>query len=128
MESLDPGRPSINPRPLVRVQGKAALTYVLSQTGYVPQPQVLNVVALGLRRCKPILLGGHRGGGKTATAEALAQACNLTMFYVPGLEGQETFEVYGGWDREAQLDAFKTALCSGQSRPVAEQAEWSSEC
>jgi MoxR-like ATPase len=128
METHDPNRPSVNPRPLVRAQGKALLAELLASTGYVPQPQVLNVVALGLRRCKPILLGGHRGGGKTATAEALAQACNLTMFYVPGIEGQETFEVYGGWDREAQLDAFKTALSSGQSREVADQAKWSGEC
>src|SRR5882724_12000032 len=128
METHDPNRPSVSPRPLVRTQVKAALATLLAETGYVPQPQVLNVVALGLRRCKPILLGGHRGGGKTATAEALAQACNLAMFYVPGIEGQETYEVYGGWDREAQLDAFKTALASGQSREVADQAKWSSDC
>ncbi|HZS44281.1 MAG TPA: MoxR family ATPase [Blastocatellia bacterium] len=128
MEICDHNRPSVNPRPLVRTQGKLALADLLANTGYVPQPQVLNVVALGLRRCKPVLLGGHRGGGKTATAEALAQACNLTMFYVPGIEGQETHEVYGGWDREAQLDAFKSGLSSGQSREEAEQAKWSEEC
>src|SRR5581483_441014 len=128
MEPLNPDKPSVNPRPLVRTEGKIGLAELLSRTGYVPQPQVLNVIALGLRRCKPILLGGHRGGGKTATAEALAKACNLTIFYVPGIEGQETYEVYGGWDREAQANAFKNAIASGESRAVAEQMKWSEEC
>src|SRR5581483_6264004 len=128
MEPLNPDKPSVNPRPLVRTEGKIGLAELLSRTGYVPQPQVLNVIALGLRRCKPILLGGHRGGGKTATAEALAKAFNLTMFYVPGIEGQETYEVYGGWDREAQTENFKAALAAGQSREIAEQSKWSSDC
>jgi len=83
---------------------------------------------LSLRRCKALLLGGHRGGGKTATPEALARSCNLTMFYVPGIEGQGIDEVYGGWDREAQKDAFSEAIAAGHTRESAQEFKWVSEC
>ena len=128
MEPHDPNKPSYNPRQIVREYGKEALAEILTSTGYVPQPDVLSVLALSLRRCKPLLLGGHRGGGKTVTPDSLAQGCNLTMFYVPGIEGQSVDEVYGDWDREAQKDAFNEAIAAGHSREMAQGFKWMSEC
>lgn len=128
MEPHDPNRPSYDPRRIVREQGRGALAELLMSTGYVPQPDVLNALALSLRRAKAILLGGRRGGGKTVTAESLAAGCNLTMFYVPGIEGQGVDEVYGGWDREAQKDAFSEAIAAGHTRESAVEFKWMSEC
>src|ERR1043165_6284265 len=86
MELRDSNKPSIDPRRLVHDEGKYALAKILAATGYIPQSQTLSDVALALRQCHPILFGGPRGSGKTSLGEALAQACNLTLFYVPRSE------------------------------------------
>src|SRR5213595_2823892 len=97
MEPKDPNYPGIDPRRLVREGGTSALAEALAATGYIPQPRALNDMALALRQYHPILFGGPRGSGKTAQVEALAKACNLTLFYVPGVEGLTPREVLGGW-------------------------------
>jgi MoxR-like ATPase len=83
MELRDPNKPSIDPRQIVRAEGKDALANILAATGYIPQSHTLSDVALALRQYHPILFGGPRGAGKTSLGEALAQGCNLTLFYVP---------------------------------------------
>src|ERR1051326_8452987 len=97
MELRDPKRSSFDPRRLVREAGKHALASVLAATGYIPQLHTLSDVALALRQCHPILFGGPRGSGKTSLGEALAQGCNLTLFYVPGVEGLTAGEGLGSW-------------------------------
>ena len=74
MELRDPNKPSIDPRRLVRDEGKHALANILAATGYIPQSHTLSDVALALRQYHPILFGGPRGSGKTSLGEALAQA------------------------------------------------------
>lgn len=68
MRPIDPKRPSTNPREVLKAGGKEAIARLLRSAGYVPQVQTLNDLALALRRCKPLLLGGKRGTGKTAIA------------------------------------------------------------
>jgi MoxR-like ATPase len=97
VELRDPNKPSLDPRRLVRECGRQALVEVLAAVGYIPQSHTLSDVALALRQYHPILFGGPRGSGKTSLGEALAQGCNLTLFYVPGVEGLTSNEVLGGW-------------------------------
>src|SRR6476660_5010274 len=106
MEPRDSNKPSIDPRQLVRRCGKQALAELLATTGYIPQSHTLSDVALALRQYHPILFGGPRGAGKTSLGEALAQSCNLTLFYIAGVEGLTVREILGGWRHRAQERAI----------------------
>jgi len=119
VELRDSQRPSIDPRRLVREFGKRALAEVLSATGYIPQLHTLTDVALALRQYHPILFGGPRGSGKTSLGEALAQGCNLTLFYVPGVEGLTSNEVLGGWRQRAQERAIEQSVRGGTDAKIA---------
>jgi MoxR-like ATPase len=127
VEPRDSHKPSIDPRKLVRESGKQALAEVLGATGYIPQPQTLSDVALALRQYHPILFGGQRGSGKTSLGEALAQGCNLTLFYVPGVEGLTSNEVLGGWRQRAQERAIEQLIRTGTDARIARTLVWTDE-
>jgi len=113
MELRDSNKLSVDPRRLVRDEGTHALANILAATGYIPQSHTLSDVALALRQYHPILFGGPRGSGKTSLGEALAQACNLTLFYVPGVEGLTAGEVLGSWRARAQEQAIEQLIHNG---------------
>ena len=119
MELRDPNKPSLDPRHLVRNDGNPALAAALAETGYIPQWHTLTDVALSLRQYHPILFGGPRGSGKTSFGEALAQACNLTLFYVPGVEGLTAGEVLGSWRQRAQERAIENLMERGSDLQTA---------
>jgi len=127
MELRDTTRSSIDPRRLVREVGKDALSNVLASTGYIPQPHTLSDVALALRQFHPILFGGPRGSGKTSLGEGLAQSCNLTMFYVAGVEGLTVREILGGWRHRAQERTIQRLLRSGSTLAEARSLVWTRE-
>jgi MoxR-like ATPase len=127
VELRDPNKPSIDPRKLVRECGKEALAEVLAATGYVPQQHTLSDVALALRQYHPILFGGPRGSGKTSLGEALAQGCNLTLFYLPGVEGLTAREVLGGWRERAQERAIEELIRGGTEAGTARRLVWAGE-
>lgn len=125
MEPHDKSKPSYNPRHIVRHNdGLQTLVQMLISTGYVPQQRAQTDLALALRRYKAHLLFGPRGAGKTDLGESLVKACNLTLFYVPGIDGQTIEEVYGGWDIEAQREAFNEARSRGESHKMARGLKW----
>lgn len=127
MELRDPNKPSVDPRRLVRECGRQVLIEVLGATGYIPQSRTLSDVALALRQYHPILFGGPRGSGKTSLGEALAQGCNLTLFYVPGVEGLTSNEVLGGWRESAQERAIEQSLRGGTEATIARTLVWTEE-
>ena len=127
MERRDSSKPSIDPRKLVRERGKQALAEVLGTTGYIPQSNTLSDVALALRQCHPILFGGPRGSGKTSLGEGLAQSCNLTLFYVAGVEGLTIREILGGWRHRAQERAIQQLLRSTNDSTAARSQVWTRE-
>ena len=79
--------PFVDPRMLIESDGPEALGDLIAQTGYVIQRRMLTDLKHVLRSGKPWLIEGPRGGGKTALAETLAQACNLPCFYLQGMQG-----------------------------------------
>ena len=91
-------KPSINPRQIVSEGGAVALAELLAGTGYMVQERVLNDLVQAIRKGAPHLIEGERGSGKTALAEALAQACNLPTFYLQGMEGFELEDGLYGLD------------------------------
>ena len=86
MQTYDHNRLTINPRGLLTDGYEQGLSDLLRSTGYVIQQNLLGDLAHVLRNCIPWLIEGPKGGGKTALAEALAEACNLPVFYLQGME------------------------------------------
>lgn len=119
--------PSLNPRGLLAEQGDKALADLLGATGYVIQHGMLRDMAHVLRSGLPWLIEGPRGGGKTALAEAVAQACNLPLFYLQGMEGLTLADVLYDWDGEAQTQWVRQALASGLNFHEAREGQWTRE-
>jgi MoxR-like ATPase len=117
----------INPRQVVRHGGAAALAELLAGTGYMVQERLLNDLVQAIRKGRPHLIEGERGSGKTALAEALAEACNLPIFYLQGMEGLELGDVLYSWDREGQSQFVRQALASGMNLVEARAQQWSAE-
>src|SRR5215813_14758213 len=115
MQPNKPHLPAINPRWLVVEDEETALADLLRGTGYVIQRGMLRDLSHVLKSCLPWLIEGPRGGGKTALAEALAQACNLPVFYLQGMQGLTLDDVLYSWDSEGQNQWVRQATVSGKS-------------
>ena len=86
MQPSDPSRVSVDPRRVLEREGLDALAQLLAGASYIIQRRALTDLAHALRSRKPLLVEGPRGGGKTALAESLAGGCNLTSFYLQGMD------------------------------------------
>ncbi len=106
-------KPAIDPREMIEQEGVDALAESLARVGYIIQRCALIDLAHALRSRKPLLVEGPRGGGKTALAESLALACNLTSFYLQGMDDLTIADVLYSWDREAQTQMVKQELAAG---------------
>ena len=127
MQPSNPELPSINPRTLLIESGEPALADLLGATGYIIQQAMLRDLAHVLHSSLPWLIEGPRGGGKTALAEALAEACNLPVFYLQGMEGLSLADVLYDWDREAQTQWVRQAIATGHSFEEARAGQWTRE-
>src|SRR5215813_13050970 len=92
-------KPSIDPCEVIEREGVEALADLLAGAGYIIQRRALIDLAQALRSRKPLLIEGPRGGGKTALAESLALGCNLTSFYLQGMDDLTIADVLYSWDR-----------------------------
>ena len=129
-EGMNPtvsNKPIINPRQVVSLGGGAALAELLAGTGYMVQGRLLNDLVQAIRKGRPHLIEGERGSGKTALAEALAEACNLPIFYLQGMEGLELGDVLYSWDREGQSQFVRQAIASGMILAEARAQQWGAE-
>jgi MoxR-like ATPase len=106
-------KPSIDPREMLEQKGIDALAESLAGVDYIIQRHALIDLAHALRSRRPLLVEGPRGGGKTALAESLALACNLTSFYLQGMDDLTIADVLYSWDREAQTQRVKQELAAG---------------
>ena len=118
-------KPTINPRQVLKDRGAAAIAELLAGTGYMVQERLLNDLVQAIRKGRPHLIEGERGSGKTALAEALAEACNLPIFYLQGMEGLELGDVLYSWDREGQSQFVRQAVASGMKLEEARAQQWS---
>ena len=127
MQPNDPNKESIDPRSLIELEGVNALAELLASTGYIIQRRILVDLAHSLRSRKPWLIEGPRGGGKTALAEALAKACNLSTFYLQGMDELGLADVLYSWDREAQTQMVRQELAAGASLKEAQARQFTRE-
>ena len=120
-------KPSIDPREVIESEGVNSLAELLAGAGYVIQRRALIDLAHALRSRKPLLIEGPRGGGKTALAESLAQGCNLTSFYLQGMDDLTLPDVLYSWDREAQTQMVRQELAAGSPLREAQAKQFSRE-
>jgi len=127
MRPRDPKRPSIDPRQMIEREGLRALAATLTSAGYIIQRRMLVDLGHSLRSRKPLLVEGPRGGGKTALAESLAEACNLTSFYLQGMDDLTIADVLYSWDREAQTQMVRQELAAGTKLREAQDKQFTRE-
>lgn len=127
MKPNNPHKAVINPREVVSEGGGEALAKLLADTGYIIQEGVLWDLVLAIKGGQPHLIEGERGSGKTALAEALAEACNLPIFYLQGMKGLELADVLYSWDREGQSQFVRQAIASGMLLSEARAQQWGAD-
>jgi MoxR-like ATPase len=85
------------------MESAAELAGRLGATGYLADDELATVVFLALRMERPLLLEGEPGTGKTALAEAVAQALDLPLIRLQCYEGIDATQALYDWDFPRQI-------------------------
>jgi MoxR-like ATPase len=103
----------------------AAVADLLGSTGYLADEALATVAWLALDMHRPLLLEGEPGTGKTALAEALADALALPLIRLQCYEGIDATQALFDWDFPRQilhLRALEAAHGSGVDADEAEKS------
>ncbi|HSS68383.1 MAG TPA: AAA family ATPase, partial [Nocardioidaceae bacterium] len=92
MEQISGGRGDLAP-----VTSPEALAERLSATGYLTDDGLATIGYLALAMSRPLLLEGEPGTGKTAMAEALAEALGLDLIRLQCHEGIDASQALYDW-------------------------------
>jgi MoxR-like ATPase len=98
----------------------------LARTGYLADDALATVTYLATRLGRPILLEGEPGTGKTALAEALAEALGLKLIRLQCYEGIESTQALYDWDFPRQILHLRAVEAVAQDErrdPTALEAE-----
>ena len=80
----------------------------LRATGYLADDELATVLFLALRMERPLLLEGEPGTGKTALAEAVAEALDLPLIRLQCYEGIDATQALYDWDFPRQILHLRT--------------------
>ncbi len=105
----------------------AALAEALQATGYLADEGLATVGWLALAMRRPLMLEGEPGTGKTALAEALAQALGAELVRLQCYEGIDASQALYDWDFPRQVLHLRTveATRSAGERLDVDQVEHS---
>lgn len=120
--SNDPSAPSLAGLPLTASPPASAadLADRLSRTGYLTDDGLATIGYLALAMRRPLLLEGEPGTGKTALAEALAQALELPLIRLQCHEGIDASQALYDWDFARQILHLRTIEATKGSDAVDE--------
>ena len=85
----------------------------LDGTGYLCDDALATVTFLALRMHRPLLLEGEPGTGKTALAEAVAQASGLPLIRLQCYEGIDATQALYDWDFPRQILHLRALEAAG---------------
>jgi MoxR-like ATPase len=105
----------------MEVTSAAEVARLLGRTGYLCDDELATVTYLTLAMQRPLLLEGEPGTGKTALAEALAEALDLPLVRLQCYEGIDATQALYDWDFPRQILHLR-ALEAGGGADV-EEAE-----
>ncbi|WP_203338508.1 AAA family ATPase [Nocardioides limicola] len=98
------------------------LTRRLRATGYLADDDLATVLFLALEMGRPLLLEGEPGTGKTALAEAVAEALDLPLIRLQCYEGIDATQALYDWDFPRQILHLR-ALEAVSAEQSVEEAE-----
>jgi MoxR-like ATPase len=90
------------------ISSPGELAASLSETGYLTDEGLATVGYLALAMHRPLLLEGEPGTGKTALAEALAEALDLRLIRLQCHEGIDASQALYDWDFARQILHLRT--------------------
>ena len=95
----------------------------LRATGYLADDELATVLFLALRMERPLLLEGEPGTGKTALAEAVAEALDLPLIRLQCYEGIDATQALYDWDFPRQILHLRTLEAVHAERAGLEETE-----
>jgi MoxR-like ATPase len=96
---------------------------LLGRTGYLCDDELATVTYLSLAMQRPLLLEGEPGTGKTALAEALAEALELPLLRLQCYEGIDASQALYDWDFPRQILHLRALEAAGAAGAGVEEAE-----
>src|SRR6476619_5499042 len=102
--------------------GPADVARLLGSTGYLSDDALSLVAFLALKMQRPLLLEGEPGTGKTALAEALAEASGWPLIRLQCYEGIDASQALYDWDFPRQILHLRALEAVGGG-PDVEEAE-----
>ena len=102
----------------------ADLARRLEETGYLCDDELATVLFLALEMRRPLLLEGEPGTGKTALAEAIAEALDQPLIRLQCYEGIDATQALYDWDFPRQILHLRALeALSGATKGDVEEAE-----
>src|SRR3954454_10841334 len=95
------------------VASAAEVSDLLGRTGYLADDELATVAYLTLAMQRPLLLEGEPGTGKTALAEALAEALELPLVRLQCYEGIDATQALYDWDFPRQILHLRALEAAG---------------
>ncbi|WP_186760775.1 MoxR family ATPase [Arthrobacter alpinus] len=97
------------------IDSATALSAMLASTGYLADDGLATIAYLALGMERPLLLEGEPGTGKTALAQALAEAFGLPLIRLQCYEGIDASQALYDWDFTAQILHLRSIEAGGGS-------------
>ena len=95
------------PTPTPAFDSVDATRAALAETGYIANTELATALHLSTALSRPLFLEGEAGTGKTAVAQALAQALDLPLVRLQCYEGLDQAAALYDWNVAAQLLELK---------------------
>ncbi len=95
----------------------------LGRTGYLCDDALATVTYLSLTMQRPLLVEGEPGTGKTALAEAVAEALELPLIRLQCYEGIDATQALYDWDFPRQILHLRALEAAGGGSTDVEEAE-----